>query len=241
MFSIEEMFISIANYNIFMSKVSTGAQFLDELLKGGYDKDIVTTIYGPSGTGKTNLCLIAAVKVAEEGKKVIFIDTEGGIAVERIKQISSNYEEVLERLIFLSPIDFKEQKDIFDNLREVITIHVGMIVVDSISMLYRLELGKSEEVYEVNNALGRQVAFLVEMARRRSIPVLITNQVYSDFDNRNNIKMVGGDLLKYGSKCLIELQKFAHCHGLILRKHRSLAEGLNVKFKIVKEGMEEVE
>ena len=87
---------------------------------------------------------------------------------------------------------------------EMVNDTIGMIVVDSISMLYRLELGKSEEVYDVNAALGRQIAHLVEISRQRKIPILITNQVYSDFEDRDQVKMVGGDLLKYGSKCLIE-------------------------------------
>ena len=107
-------------------------------------------------------------------------------------------------------------------------------------MLYRLELGKSEEVYGVNSALGKQIANLVEIARTRNIPVLITNQVYADFDNRDHVKMVGGDLLKYGSKCLLELQKFENARGLVLRKHRSLPEGKGLKFKIIGEGIEEV-
>ena len=81
-----------------MHKTPTGAPFLDQFLAGGYDEDIITTIYGPSGSGKTNLCLIAAVHCAMSGKKVIFLDTEGGIAVERIKQICPAYETILERM-----------------------------------------------------------------------------------------------------------------------------------------------
>ena len=125
-------------------------------------------------------------------------------------------------------------------LRNLINDHIGLIVVDSISMLYRLELGKSEEVYEVNTALSRQIACLVEIARRKKIPVLVTTQVYSNFDHRDNIKMVGGDLLKYGSKCLIELQKLANGRVFTLRKHRSLPEGMECTFKIVQKGVEEV-
>ena len=221
-----------------MVKISTGAAFLDQLLEGGYDPDIITTIFGPSGAGKTNLCLLAAVKVAESGKKVLFIDTEGGIAVERIKQISSDYNETLNRILFFNPVTFVEQNDVLEKVKELVSDQIGLIVVDSISMLYRLELGKSEEVYEVNSALGRQIAYLVEIARRKKIPVLITNQVYADFDHREEVKMVGGDLLKYGSKCLLELKRGEESRELILRKHRSLPEGRKVKFKIVEKGIE---
>jgi DNA repair protein RadB len=159
--------------------------------------------------------------------------------VERIKQIASDFEKVLDKIIFFNPMNFEEQKEIFEQVKELVNDHIGLIIVDSISMLYRLELGKSEEVYEVNSALGRQIAYLVEIARRRKIPVLITNQVYADFENREQVKMVGGDLLKYGSKCLIELQKFQNCRGMILRKHRSLPEGKELRFKIVEKGIED--
>ena len=57
-----------------MNKISTGAEFLDKFLEGGYENDVVTTIYGPSGSGKTNLCLVAAVKIVENGKKVCGIE-----------------------------------------------------------------------------------------------------------------------------------------------------------------------
>src|SRR3989338_7667150 len=102
-----------------MSKISTGAEFLNLFLHGGYDEDIVTSIYGPAGAGKTNLCLLAAVAMIQSGKKVIFIDTEVGIAVERIKQICPTYAEVLDRIIFFNPVNFEEQKEIFDRLKEM--------------------------------------------------------------------------------------------------------------------------
>ncbi len=221
-------------------KTSSGYKNLDYFLQGGYDKEIITTIYGPSGSGKTNLCLLAAVKVAETGKKVIFIDTEGGIAIDRIKQLSDDYQRVLYNMIFFNPLTFQEQKDIFEKLREITSSGVGLIVVDSVSMLYRLELGKGGEIYEVNNSLGRQIACLVEIARNYQISVLITNQVYSDFENKDKVKMVGGDLLKYGSKCLIELIKLNGRRSLILKKHRSLPEGLKFKFQIVQKGILEL-
>jgi DNA repair protein RadB len=223
-----------------MEKVSSGAEFLDGLLNGGYDKDVVTTIYGPSGTGKTNLCLLSAVGVALTGKKVIFIDTEGGIAVERIKQISApNHEKVLGNIVFFKPLSFSEQIEVFETLREMVSSSVGMVVVDSISMLYRLELGKSDDIYDVNSSLGRQIAYLVEIARRHKIPVLITNQVYADFHSKK-VKMVGGDLMKYGSKCLIELDRSDEVRSFVLRKHRHLPEGISVKFNIIQEGLEKV-
>jgi len=186
--------------------------------------------------------------------------------VERIKQLSEDWENVLNKIIFLQPLNFEEQQEIFSKLKSLISeeIDVGLILVDSISMLYRLELGKADAVFETNSALARQIATLVEIARNKSIPVLITNQVYADFGDRNRVKMVGGDLLKYGSKCLIELSK-ENLSGnnvnynnnsnyaphlakgdqveevisrfLTLRKHRYLVEGKRLSFRIVSNGV----
>lgn len=236
---LSQIFIKSSSSSKKMVKVSTGAAFLDEFLEGGYDPDVITTIYGPSGCGKTNLCLLAAVRLAEGGKKIIFIDTEGGIAVERIRQLTPHHEQVLSRFFFFNPVHFKEQKEIIENLKDFLNENIGLIIVDSISMLYRLELGKNEEVYEVNSSLGKQIAHLVEITRRRKIPILLTNQVYSDFDNRDKVKMVGGDFLKYGSKCLLEIQRDDASRKIILRKHRSLAEGKEMSFKITAQGVEQ--
>lgn len=223
-----------------VDKISSGLDFVDRFLGGGYETNVVTTLYGPSGSGKTNLCLLAALSVVERGKKVLFVDTEGGISVQRIQQLCPRYEEALARIIFFNSYTFENQKEIIAQLRDLVNEHIGLIIVDSISMLYRVELGKNNEVYDVNSALGQQIATLVEIARKKHIPVLVTTQVYSDFDHRDQVKMVGGDLLRYGSKCLLELQKFNSCWGLTLRKHRSLPEGKEAKFMIVQKGVEEV-
>lgn len=215
-------------------KVSSGCPVIDSLLNGGYDSDIITTIYGPAGSGKTNLCLFCAREVIKKGKKVIYVDTEGGFSVDRLQQIDPTYKDLLKNMIFLRPTKFSEQKRAFTKLKSLVeTKKVGLIIIDSIAMLYRLELGKSDEVYEVNRELGKQIASLTEITRKEKIPVLITNQVYSNFDQRDQVNMVGGDLLKYGSKCLIELQITPdNKRRALIKKHRSLPEGKEITFEI---------
>jgi len=222
-------------------KISAGDALLDEFLEGGYEKDIINTIYGPAGAGKTLLCVLALIKVVEEGKKVIYIDTEGGFSIERFKQVCPNFLNVLEKVLFLKPVSFEEQKDSFDKLRKLVNDKIGLIVVDTISMLYRLEIGKNKEVYDINRELGQQLSYLSEIARTKNIPIIVANQVYSDFDNKDSIKIVGGDLLKYSSKCMIEI-KTSHngIRNAILRKHRSIREEKEINFKIVDKGISSI-
>ena len=58
-------------------KVPCGCDSIDKLLGGGFEAGAITEIYGEAGSGKTNLCLQLSKAVVLDGKKVIFIDSEG--------------------------------------------------------------------------------------------------------------------------------------------------------------------
>jgi len=219
-------------------RAPSGAKFLDEFLAGGYEADAITTIYGPPGTGKTNLALLAAIEVAKQGKKVIFIDTEGGFSIARLKQILPAYRKLLDRIIFLRPTNFDEQKQAIQRLKELVNSKIGLIIVDTMTMLYRLQRSFKEADY--NRDLSLQMLALNEIARKHNIPILLTSQVYTSFDT-GRIKIVGGDILLYTSKCLLELESFrGGKRKLTLRKHRSIQGEKEVTFEIVEKGIKPV-
>jgi len=212
-----------------------------DILIGGIESGIITTIYGPPGTGKSNICLLLASKIAQE-KKIIYIDTEGGFSIERLKQINSNYGEILDKIIILKPTNFAEQRKAIRLLKEMVDNDIGMIIVDTFTMLYRVELGSQEELYSSNKELGKQLVLLNEVARKKNIPILITNQVYADFNNPGSVNMVGGELMKYGCKCILEIKKGRNSYrSLCVKKHRSVQEEKEIKFKITNSGFEMVD
>ncbi len=214
--------------------LKTGSGKLDEFLGGGYEHSVITTIFGPSGTGKTTTCLLSAISASRDGK-VIFIDSEGGFSAERLKQLTQDYKKVLDRIFIMKPTTFAEQKGCIDALHAKLPKGIGLIICDTISALYRVERGDDNR--GLNAELGRQVGKLLELARKNSIPVLITNQVYADFDDKTKIRMVGGDIIDYNSKCMIELQPLAKSQRrAVLKKHRSLPVK-EVIFEIKEEGI----
>jgi DNA repair protein RadB len=236
-------------------KISAGSFDLNKFLFGGYETDIITTLYGPGASGKTNLCILVTVSQAKKGNKVVYIDTEGGFSVDRVRQLlNTNKEEtekVLKNIFLLKPTSFEEQElDFGKMLTYVKKGDISLIVVDSIAMLYRLELGdairtkQDEKIREVNRKLASQLRKLNEIARKQNIPIIVTNQVYSEFltdeeiksGTRRGVSMVGGDLLKYWSKTLIELQNNRGKRKLILRKHRSMREK-ELSFEIINSGI----
>jgi len=232
-------------------KISAGSFDLNKWLFGGYEKDIITTIYGPAGSGKTNFCLLAAVSQAKKQNKVIYIDTEGGFSVDRFKQIAGeNYEEVLKNILLLKPTTFQEQQiSFYKLLKEIKTGKISLIVIDGMTMLYRLELAEArekgeKEIKDINGKLAEQMRILAEIARKKDIPVIVTNQVYSEFlseeefraGKERGVNMVGGDILKYWSKCIIELKSERGKKKALLRKHRSLPEK-ELQFEITGTGV----
>lgn len=232
------------------NKISAGSFDLNKFLFGGYDCDIITTIYGPAGSGKTNLCMMAAASQARKNGKVIFIDTEGGFSVERFKQLlGEEYSSSLENIMLLKPTNFLEQEDSFNKLlKEIRGNSISLIIVDGMTMLYRLELAECkterDKVQEINSKLAWQMRALAEIARKNNIPVLITNQVYSGFlseeqareGKEREVFMVGGDILKYWSKCILEIKNERGRRTLIIRKHRSMGEK-KLEFEIIDKGL----
>lgn len=222
-----------------MTKLSAGSYDLNQWLHGGYECDVITILYGSSGTGKTNFCLLAAVSQAKKGNKVIYMDTEGGFSSERVKQIAgTESEKALQHIMLLTPTTFVEQKNAFEQLLVYLKQEVSLIIVDGMTMLYRLDFATAREkdmdaMQQVNSELARQIRSLAEIARKRHIPVLVTNQTYMW---EKSSKMVGGDILKYWGKCWLELTHEEGKRMAYLRKHRSLPES-SLSFQIIQEGI----
>ena len=224
-------------------KISAGSYDLNKFLYGGYEKGIITTIYGPAGSGKTNFCVLAAASQAKKGNKVIYLDTEGGFSVERFKQIAGdNYKDVLKNIILIKATSFEEQSSAISKLLAELKARgkIALVIADSMTMLYRLKLAETgkndnEQIKKINTELARQLRMFAEIARKLNIAVLVTNQVYFDFSTNkeespfhrvSEAHMVGGAILKYCSKCLLELQNNGNSRKrtLIIKKHRSLPE-----------------
>ena len=99
------------------NSLSSGSYFFDEFLEGGYPNGRITLIYGPPGSGKTNLCALSLIKNTNRQKKSIYLDSEGGFSITRLKQIISekDADDILDNVLFLKPTNFEEQKNVFEN------------------------------------------------------------------------------------------------------------------------------
>jgi len=101
-------------------KISTSSP-IDSLIGGGVEKGCVTQFYGPPGSGKTNIALNLLVQNAKNGKNGIFVDTEGGLSIERVKQISgTEFAELAPNIIVFEPSTFTEQDNVLRRIEKMV-------------------------------------------------------------------------------------------------------------------------
>lgn len=214
----------------------TGCKPLDSLLGGDLPKRTITQIYGPAGSGKTNVCLQALHLCTKNGGKAIFIDTDGSFCKKRLEQIcGNNLERALKNVFLFEVNDFSGQTAAIASIEK---LPADLIIVDSITSLYRLETNDNT-FHETSRELGKQLCMLLRHAREKGTPVLVTNQVYSDI-NSGRVEPIGGDVLKYYSKIIIELQKEHNgIRKAILKKHVFKKEGESASFAITEKGLAE--
>ncbi len=215
-------------------KFKTGTP-LDKLLDGGIDSDSVTNIYGPAGSGKTNICMLAARENFRNGGKTLYIDTETNFSFERARQIEPRFEDFMKSIFLKNVYTWKEQHEAIKSLADM---NVSLVIVDSLVALYRMEID-DENYQSVNKQLSTQYSILAKLARNRKIPVLVTNQVYS---SEGKIEMTSRLISRYWPKTIIELKKTRgdNNRAAIIRKHRSLPEGRFVEFEITSSGLKEI-
>jgi len=207
---------------------------LDGLLGGGMERRAITQLYGEPGCGKSTLALIAAVERLRAGESVVYLDTEG-FSVERFRQVAGERADELARNLFLfEPLDFDQQGlMIVESERLLQKGGIGLLVVDTATALYRTELTSGQEA---QRKLARQVIYLLGLARKYNIPVLVTNQVYMDV-TRNVLMGLGGSTMAHLSKAIVRLEGSEGVRRAILEKHRSLPAGGSFSFEMAGDGI----
>lgn len=179
--------------------LSTGCEGINVLLQGGLREGQVTELVGPSPSGKTQVCLLAASNIAKNyGGAVIFIDTGNSFSAKRIAEhvgkisdtaFKEPESQILEKI--MSSILCHSVFDVFDllsllhqlesNLRSQMKTgsnRVLLVVVDSVSSLISPVLGSSGPY---GRALMVSVGYLLKkLADENNIAVLVIYNIFFD-------------------------------------------------------------
>ena len=220
-----------------LERLPVGCQSLDLLLGGGFESGIITELFGESGSGKSNIVLQLAVAAVARGFRVIFIDTEG-FSAERFKQIAGpGAADMAAKIMIFEPMSLEQQAMAIREASKIAGRDLGLVILDSATSLYRMLL-EAEDSRPARRALTVQLSELQEIARRHRIPVVITNQVYTDIES-NSLRPLGGTYLEHMCKAIILLEKTGEgLRRARLMKHRSLPENRTAEFRLTARGLE---
>lgn len=221
-----------------MARLPFACPPLDELLHGGVESGALTEIFGEAGSGKTNICLQLARNVALAGRKTVYIDTEG-VSLERLQQMSGeHYDRVRQNVLFFEPFNMREQEAVIDKTVRLVagSPDVGLVVMDSATLHYRIGLGTGDDV-EGRRHLAAQLHALAGLSRKRDIPVVYTNQVTTNLET-DEMEPLGGQFVRHLAKAILKVEKMpAGRRRMTVLKHRSVAEGLSTEFRITQRGL----
>jgi len=192
-----------------IKKILTGCGCIDSNLSGGISPESVTLVYGEPETGKTTLAMQCAVNCAMQGYKTLFVDCDNTFSAKRLSQVASGkFEEISDLIILMKPADFREQTAVIDRISEYTAKNFGLVVIDTLNSLYRAKVAESsEKAFELNRELNRQLAILAQTAKTQKIPIVITSQVHSVFNETYvTVAPVATRVLKFWADTIIAMK-----------------------------------
>jgi DNA repair protein RadB len=115
---------------------------------------------------------------------------------------------------------------------------LGLLVVDSINMHYRLHIaGGDDAESEAARSLYKQLHHLTGFARQNHVPVLVTGQVYGGEDATQPFAR---RTMEHLVKALMRFEKKPDgTRKATILKHRSIEEGRSARFRIAAHGLED--
>ncbi|KAL6078985.1 Meiotic recombination protein DMC1 B [Balamuthia mandrillaris] len=204
-------------------RITTGSAQLDTLLKGGIETMSITEVFGEFRTGKTQLCHTLCVttqlprSMNGGNGKVAYIDTEGTFRPDRIGPIAERFgldpNAALDNIVFARAFTHEHQTELITQIAaKMVEDQYRLLIIDSITALFRVDFSGRGELAERQQKLGRMLSKLMKVAEEFNVAVFITNQVVSDPGGgamfvADAKKPVGGHVLAHASTTRLYLRK----------------------------------
>ena len=225
-----------------MDFLSSGSPAIDRLLGGGFPLHQISLLYGEAATGKTILSMQCVLEAARKEYKVFYLDSDQSFSANRMERLAGG-RELAERIVLFRPEDFDEQGRIVENIENLLTKTPTLLVVDSITGLYRGGQVKPEGYFGRDRELNRQLAQLDALASRFAAWILLTGQVHSSPTGGEwLVEPVATRTLRHWSDLILRLTQTPrpNVRDCFLEKKNGLdVSGNHCPFKITDEGIEE--
>ena len=229
-----------------IKKILTGCGCVDSNIGGGISPESLVLIYGEPETGKTTLAMQCAVNCALQNHKTLFVDCDNSFSAKRLSQVASGkFEEIAELIILMRPNDFREQTAVIDRLSEYTEKNFGLVVIDTITSLYRLRVAEaSGKAFGLNRELNRQIAILAQTVKIQKLPVVITSQVRGVFDDSQvSVAPVATRVLRFWADTIIAMRPTENSQVInaVLEKTRENPQEVSCYLSIGETGIRDYE
>ncbi|MEM2874711.1 MAG: DNA repair and recombination protein RadA [Candidatus Hadarchaeales archaeon] len=203
-----------------LGRISTGSQSLDKILGGGVETLGITELFGEFGSGKSQIAhqLCVNVQLSPEqgglGGRAVFIDTENTFRPERISQMAMavglDPKVALDGIYVARAHTTDHQMLLAEKVSDMAkTEGIRLLVIDSLTALFRTEYCGRGALAERQQKLGRHIAELHKVSELNDLAVLVTNQVQArpDVFFGDPTRPVGGHVLGHAVTARVYLRK----------------------------------
>ncbi|HJW20207.1 MAG TPA: ATPase domain-containing protein [Candidatus Nitrosotalea sp.] len=159
--------------------ISTGILGLDDLLGGGITPGTIIDIFGPGGSGKTQLAMQISLNSLQDGT-VLYLDATGEFSrSERMLQLikSKNLDpSLLDHVIVGRMMNIGDPPKYIEKISE---LRPNLVVIENITDLFSFEYYKEANLLEKHLRFMEYMHDLSLTAINTKIPVIVTNMVRS--------------------------------------------------------------
>lgn len=186
----------------------SGVSALDRILNGGLTTSRFTHVFGEAGSGKTTLALQFVSAACRLGIRVAYVNSEATSPLERLGQITGkSFTDVEDMIRLISPKSFEEQGAVIDDLELYAREGTRLVVIDTLTRLYRAALEDKTTNYVAHRELNMQAGILKGLARQKDIVVLVLNQVRGAMKKHKDFEPVAKNILDFWSDYVIVIRK----------------------------------
>ncbi|MGI0017420.1 MAG: ATPase domain-containing protein [Nitrosotalea sp.] len=155
--------------------ISTGLLGLDDLLGGGITPGTILDIFGPGGSGKTQLAMQISLNSLQDGI-VLYQDTTR-FQSERMLQLIKQHglqQSLLDNMIIARMTNTAEQLDYVNKISE---LKPKLVVIENITDLFSFEYSRETSLLEKHVKFMEYMHVLSMISIGAKIPIVVTNVV----------------------------------------------------------------
>jgi RecA/RadA recombinase len=177
----------------------------------------IISVWGDFGVGKTTFAMQTSMNSIKNENRIIYIYSKPAIPYEIINRLFQNSIEFLDKISFIFPNNFEDLHNIVFNLEYLILRNLNetnnqitLIVIDSLTDLYRLELNreKKDENYNLNYNLNQILANLSYINDTYDINILTVNEKVQTRDKNQPTEIQsGGKVMEYWIALDIKIER----------------------------------